>query len=156
MGYDERNSEFLVGGLNLKDVNSHALWPTLHFIKVVMAVDSPCFFSPSVVVPKPGDHWRPIIHLSMLNLSQVPHGNAPRSVKRNVSGLARRLPSCLNAQAHPTYLHLAIDNMVYSFMALPFRLFLLPWIFTHIIGVVVAVVQRSDSNHLDDYYRNTK
>ena len=58
------------------------------------------------------------------------------------------------------FLRFVIDGIVYSFKALPFGLSLAPWVFTHLVDAVIAVVRRSTtsqiSNYLDDFLQKNQ
>lgn len=131
-------------------------------IEIIQEINTPAFYSHLFVVPKPGNRWRPVIDLSILNtFINAPHfkmetAKAVRnSVRPNEYAVSLDLTDAyLHIPIHKStrkYLRFAIDGVVYAFKALPFGLNLSPWVFTRIMESVVSLVRKDSNSEISHY-----
>lgn len=135
-------------------------------IEIIENTESPGFYSHLFVVPKPGNRWRPVIDLSVLNkFINAPHfrmettRSVRHAVRENEWAVSLDLTDAyLHIPIHRAsrkYLRFAIDDVVYAFKAMPFGLNLSPWIFTRTMEAVISEVRKETtseiSHYLDDF-----
>ena len=130
-----------------------ALWTSIQdlpqkgAVEVVHTPDSQGFYSRLFLVPKPGNHWRPVIDLSALNnFLAIPKFKmeTPESIRSSL----RKGEWVTSIDLTDAYLHVPIhtqsqkylrflfQGVTYQFTSLPFGLTTAPLIFTSIVKEV--------------------
>ena len=134
-------------------------------IKVVHTKNSLVFYSRLFLVPKPGNHWRPVIDLSSLNkFLAIPKFKmeTPESIRASL----RKGEWVTSIDLTDTYLHVPIHTLsrkylrfchkgiIYQFTSLPFGLATAPLVFKNLVKEVKLIALQQEirlHQYLDDW-----